>query len=264
MYTSLPKSYKGVYPFRIAATSFIYPDTYAANAAMLGNYVDEIELLMLEGADEGALVTDDELQELSGLSERLSCRYNIHLPYDVFVTDTNQSRQAAAIQILQQLTARCQRLCPTTYTLHLPFFGANHDKKSRSEWEQSALKGVARLLDNGTIKPRSISVETLDYPFEWLQEIIDTFDLSVCIDMGHLIKYGYDVARCYKRYAERTTIIHLHGVHDGKDHLPLDMLPEKTLLDVMHLLKSFKETLSLEVFSYEALKRSLRCLERFW
>ena len=40
--------YKGRYPFRLAATSFVYPADYDVNVARLGRFVDEIELLFFE------------------------------------------------------------------------------------------------------------------------------------------------------------------------------------------------------------------------
>ena len=45
IYPSLTKSYKGFYPFKLATTSFIYPDDYMPNVKMLGSFFDEIVFL---------------------------------------------------------------------------------------------------------------------------------------------------------------------------------------------------------------------------
>ena len=57
MYPALPKSYKGIFPFKIGTTSFIYPDGYVQNVKMLAPYLDEIELILFESAP-GSLPTD--------------------------------------------------------------------------------------------------------------------------------------------------------------------------------------------------------------
>jgi hypothetical protein len=46
MYPALNKSYKGLFPFNIGTTSFIYPDDYVPNVKMLGPYLGNIELLL--------------------------------------------------------------------------------------------------------------------------------------------------------------------------------------------------------------------------
>jgi adenosylcobalamin phosphodiesterase len=40
------------------------------------------------------------------------------------------------------------------------------------------------------IKSRIISIETLNYPLKWVEDILIDFNLSVCMDLGHLILYG--------------------------------------------------------------------------
>ena len=40
---------------------------------------------------------------------------------------------------------------------------------------------------------RIISIETLNYPIEWVEEILIDFNLAVCMDLGHLILYGSDM-----------------------------------------------------------------------
>jgi hypothetical protein len=44
MYPALPKSYKGLYQFRLGTTSFIYPDHYLPNVKMLGPYLNEMSV----------------------------------------------------------------------------------------------------------------------------------------------------------------------------------------------------------------------------
>jgi hypothetical protein len=86
MYPALPKSYKGVYPFKIGTTSFIYPASYTQNVTMLAPYVDEIELLLFESAPD-SLPSIHEIKKLLSLSKEFDLTYNVHLPIDISLSD---------------------------------------------------------------------------------------------------------------------------------------------------------------------------------
>jgi hypothetical protein len=82
MYPPLPKSYKGLYPFKLGTTSYIYPDGYTQNVKMLAPYVDEIELLLFESAPD-SLPSNHEIKKLLLLSNEFDLTYNVHLPTDI-------------------------------------------------------------------------------------------------------------------------------------------------------------------------------------
>ena len=87
------------------------------------------------------------------------------------------------------------------------------------------------------------------------------FNLSVCIDVGHLMLYGFDPEAVFNKYKKRTPILHLHGVDDHQDHLPLDRLTKANAKTVIKMLKQFEGVVSLEIFSFDHLKASLNFLE---
>ena len=68
----------------------------------------------------------------------------------------------------------------------------------------------------------------------------------------------------FDRYSDRTAVIHLHGVENGQDHIALDRLSRKRMDAVMRILKKYRGTVSLEVFCFEHLKKSLAFLEKHW
>jgi hypothetical protein len=77
MYPSLARSYKGIFPFKLGTTSFIYPDHYIPNVKMLGPYLDEIELLLFESLPADALPSKAVIAELSDLAREYDLTYNI-------------------------------------------------------------------------------------------------------------------------------------------------------------------------------------------
>jgi sugar phosphate isomerase/epimerase len=151
-------------------------------------------------------------------------------------------------------------LSPSTYTLHLPYEDTGFDNEQIQRWRDRLNTGINKLVSAG-INGDMISIETLSYPLNWVEEILTDFNLSVCIDVGHLILYGFDPETVFNKYKKRTPILHLHGVADHQDHLPLDRLPKADAKTVFRMLKQFEGVVSLEVFSFDHLKASLNFLE---
>jgi sugar phosphate isomerase/epimerase len=124
-------------------------------------------------------------------------------------------------------------------------------------------QNLNKILDSG-IQPKLIAVETLDYPFDLLDGVIDDLALSVCLDLGHLMAGAYDIKTAFKAYGSKTSIIHLHGFNKDHDHMALDQLSAQCVQSVLWILKRFKGTVSLEVFSFEDLQASLDYLDQFY
>ena len=55
----------------------------------------------------------------------------------------------------------------------------------------------------------------------------------MCLDLGHLMLYGYDMASLFDQYSDRVAVIHLHGVAGGQDHIALDRLSGDRIAAVM-------------------------------
>ncbi len=256
-------------PFRLGTTSFIFPDHIIPNVKKLGPFFDEIELLVFESRPAEVLPSKNDVKELLYLSQKLDLTYNIHLPIDVSLThDSLDKRQKAKDTILKVMDLFAP-LTPTTHTLHLempPDIKNNIENQKRlKNWEEKTRQSLAALLSDIS-NPGTISIETLDYPFSCLDTLVEEFNLSVCIDAGHQIKYGHNLLETFEKHKFRTTIIHLHGVafsdQNIKDHTALDKLPEKHFLQVQTILEKFKGVVSLEVFNLENLNRSLSFLSK--
>src|SRR5210317_1315717 len=97
-YPSLTKVYKGLYPFKICTTSFIYPDHYIPNVRMLGPYMDEIELLLFESLGSEVLPSRAVISELCRLAGDFDLSYNVHLPTDISISDRDPAQQQRAVE----------------------------------------------------------------------------------------------------------------------------------------------------------------------
>lgn len=259
-YPALAKSYKKVYPFTLSVPSYIYPDALIPNVKMLGPYTDEIEVLLFESSSR-SLPTKDEIEILEILAKDFDLTYNIHLPTDISLTDNDSSVRQQAVKTLQSVIYLTAPLSPSTYTLHLPYDESSRTEADVKKWQKIAYNSMEQLLNSQSLPARYFSIETLNYPFEWADKIIKDFGFSVCIDLGHLILYENNVQAVIDNYIEMTSILHLHGVENTRDHLVLNRLSKAHRDLVRGILKRFTGVVSLEVFSYEHLAESLIFLE---
>lgn len=262
-YPSLAKSYKGMYPFKLGTTSFIYPDHYVPNVKLVGPFVDEIELLLFESGPAEYLMPKSVIEDLAVLSQDLSLIYNIHLPTDISIGDLSAVRQQHAVDTLVRIFEQTAPLAPSSYTLHIPFDGDLSDPDIVSRWRGIIGRNLEKMLAAG-IPGDLMAVETLDYPLEIIDKILSDFNLAVCMDIGHLIIGGIDIQPVFNQYCDKVAIIHLHGVEGHQDHLALDRLSVEWIGPVFEILNQFSGSVSLEVFSFDELASSLSYLERYW
>ena len=119
---------------------------------------------------------------------------------------------------------------------------------------------LENLLAAGLPRDR-VAVENIDYTFRWIYPLVREFDLPICLDIGHLLIQGEDLETYLELYGDRTVMIHLHGVEEGRDHRSLAGIPDREWGMVASFLKEYRGGLSLEVFSREDLHRSLTRME---
>ncbi|MFP4225128.1 MAG: cobamide remodeling phosphodiesterase CbiR [Desulfobacterales bacterium] len=256
---SLSQSYRNAYPFRLATTSFIYPDFMAPNVRMLAPFLDEIELLFFESTYPGSLPQPDEIRELVRLSESFGITYNVHLPLDISLTAAGAKERQQAVDTIKYCIDLADPLSPTTWTLHLPY--GEEGAENFNHWRDRAQKSLAELCPSH-IKGSLISIETLDYPLEWMADLLAAFDLSVCLDIGHMAVHGMDWIRFYENFTHKIPIIHLYGFQKAHEHLGLDQMPLDIRQGVSDILAQFAGTLCLEVFSFTRLKTSIQILSQ--
>jgi sugar phosphate isomerase/epimerase len=253
---------KNRFPFAVACPSFVYPAGYVENVRRLAPFVDEIQLLFFE-SDPRSLPSPALVQELSDLADGHGIGYQIHLPSDIYPDHPDPDERRRAVEAIRTIVERCGVLSPSTFTLHLERNPAGTENLPLERWRQYLSEGLERMLPSHT-PPRKISVETLDYPLEWVAPVIEARGLSVCMDMGHLLAYGVDLRGFYENWKDRISVVHLHGVDESEDHLSLDRLSDDRLKTVLQLLQALNKAVVLENYAYPRLNASLACLADAW
>lgn len=258
------KVYRGRFPFRLSTTSYILPDRILPNVLFLGPSFDEIELVLFESDGEHNLPDEEEIERLKHLSTQYGLSFNVHLPIDLYLGDRHEEVRAKGISVLKKFIGRTLPLHPSTYTLHLSLRDRDgRDEEDIPSWRRRLIQSLERIGEWG-IPSKQVSIETLDYPFEWIEEIVSDFGFSVCLDLGHILLYEQDLKQYMEKYLFQTSIIHFHGFRNGRDHLGIDHLEEGAVDLILSHLKDYKGILSIEVFSLEDLSSSLKVLEERW
>jgi len=269
------KNYRGRFPFKLSTTSYIYPDEIVPNVARLGPFFDEIELVLFESERPDSIPDPVQIDHLIELSKLHRLGFNIHLPLDISLGDECDDVRTHGISITKTVIERTLPLNPSLYTLHLDFTnpptpplrrtedGGFVQEKDVEAWRRRVSRSLKEILNNG-IEAKRISIETLAYPFEWIEDMVDQFGFSICLDIGHILTHGYGLGHYLKSYLPRTSVVHLHGVRKGSDHLGIEKLPEPDLNLILSALRHYHGIVSIEVFSMNALESSLSILEEKW
>ncbi len=262
--------------FKLCTTSFIVPDHIIPNVKKLGPYFDEIELLVFESQPASVIPTKQDVQTLVQLAGEHELTYNVHLPVDISLSQGTLEGKKKAVHTLLNVLDRLAPLNATTHTLHLDLpkdilpedIQLDSLKTSQlSSWKKQLGKTLDDFLSQ-LEDPSIISIETLDYPFSIIEDIVLEKKIPVCLDMGHAIMHGYDWMDIVQTHKDRLPLVHLHGVDFStmpvKDHVSLNRLGEQILAQVLSFLKSYTGVVSLEVFNLKNLTRSLAILAKYF
>lgn len=255
---------KNRFPFRLGTTSYIIPDEIEPNIKYLSDKIDDIEVVLFESDEFSNIPSPDLVARMADMAEEYDLTYTVHLPLDAHLGHADEAIRRSSVDKCLRIIERMSPTRPFAYVLHL----SNESMGDKSDhdlsiWSSQNRKSIEELL--GVVKSRDLCVETLSYPYEFVASTVMDYDLSVCLDIGHILLCGYPLESYLDRYLNRTRIIHLHGIDNGKDHVDISYL-DKPILDLVVerlYADSMMRVLTLEIFEEAHLKKSLDILRRY-
>jgi sugar phosphate isomerase/epimerase len=255
------RSLKGAFPFRLGTTSYIIPDDIVPNVRFLADKVDDVELVLFESDEVANIPSAAVVGEIDELAREHGLTYTIHLPLDIHTGHAEETERRRSVDKCRRIIDRMAPLNPAAYLLHLDGDrrgGEPSDDIPR--WQARHYRSVCELV--AAVPPEKICIETLDYPFELAAEIVDDLGLGICLDLGHLLLYGYDVHQHIDAYLQKTGVIHLHGIKAGKDHSPIGYLDREFLAELWdELVDRYRNILTLEIFGQTSFQKSIDTLQ---
>jgi sugar phosphate isomerase/epimerase len=249
-----------VTPFRIGATSFVYPDRWLANVERLAGRVQDIELLVFEPDPPDAA----EMAALLALKRKADLTYSLHTPLDISLASESEPRRRESVEVLRAVIEKTSALEPEAYVVHV-YLGDREGDRAPADlaaWRARARGSLEAVLAGGP-PPAMICLESLDYDFALIEPVIAELGLSVALDLGHLHRDGRAVLEILRRNLPRTRLIQWHGVDPvGRDHRSLAHYPRDAARAVLDLLFAapYRGVVTLEVFRENDFEESLAVL----
>lgn len=265
--TQVPIS-PGHLPFRLGTTSYIIPDDIIPNLRHLSGKVEDVELVLFESDGWSNMPSSEDVGEMARVAKASRLSYTIHLPLDTRLGSPDEAERLASVEKCRRVMDLMAPVRPFAWILHL--HGDRRGDPPTDDlprWTAQNRRSLTELLSLTAVDPRRICVETLDYNFNLVADLVEAFDLSVCLDIGHLLVYGRDVTAHLNRWLDRTKVFHIHGVRpDGTDHVSLAYFPEALLEELSSRLACLPETdarvVTLEIFGEADFEASMQVLQQ--
>ncbi len=220
------------------------------------------------------LLTIEVIQQITEIRMKNNYSCSVHLPlWGIELASPNSYIREASINCLVEAIKLTKQLDPLCWVIHAT--GSLISEFTRIEipsfakmfmnnmFASTAQKSLEQIIDRTKISPRKLAVENVEFPFKAMEECLESLDLSICFDTGHLLA-GYSgngeqgVVDFYDTYHDRIIELHLHdGKNPGIDHKPLGHydLPVKELLSKL-IERNFSGPIVFEL-SPEEVKESM-------
>jgi len=250
----------------LGTTSYIYPGDIVPNVELLGDYVDEIQLLLFEGNSYSNIPDSSTIEYLNSIAKAKNISYSVHLPLDAYPGHEDEMIRRDSVAMIRRIYDIGTALQCRQFVFH--YASRNPDGKpfgNLQKWRDQLSKSTEELL-TFDIHPHTLCVENLAYPFSWVSDLVEKYGLGKCIDVGHLRVNHFPVKTHIKKHLKETQIIHLHGLKRGIDHNGLSRKDRKSTMQLIEQMQqiAYNKTLILEVFQLDHLLESFKTFQRFW
>ena len=250
---------------RLGGTSWVVRGSFAENLRALSAECEDMQLVLFDTPFGSNIPSKQETADLAALCRELGMTCTVHFPRDICLSADLAERTRCEDYCLRMIDLFAP-LQPSSWVLHLA--GEQYGKfpsTDMARWQELTLGSLMRLA--GAAPDRElICAETLDYDLRLAKPAIEAAGVSVCLDIGHLVRYGHNVAEQIECWGKRIRSVHIHGVKpDGMDHVDMGWFDARLFRDSVRALAEHGTTrvLTLEVFE-EDYPRSLEAIKSYW
>ena len=169
--------------------------------------------------------------------------YTLHLPlWSVEPSTPLNPVRKGSVEALVQTIRATRPIEPEVYVLHATgalaaeFYNMKISEMAHMlilrQFQNGARESIRTILGETGIPSRRLAIETIEFPLDMTLELAEEFDLSICLDTGHVLAGfpgWFDFFDVVEKLLPRLTEVHLHdskkmpeGVRGyGEDHKPL-------------------------------------------
>lgn len=163
------------------------------------------------------------INRLIALKKEHTLTYSVHLPFrGMELSYPCKEMSDAYAKLMVKVIKALELIQPEAYVIHaFGDLGKKFGKLGAESFMMKHMSGFSyyvlkKILDDSKIPSRKIAVENVKFPFIVLQSIIDELDLSICMDVGHILA-GYSGEFTIKDFLnhnyDRIAEIHLHDAY---------------------------------------------------
>ncbi len=178
------------------------------------------------------IYSQEAIKKLVDLKEEIGVSYTVHLPlWSVEPSSPLQHVRYGSVKAMIESIKLTEPLQPEFYVLHstgelaaefhrsgLPVIAKNF---TMQQFHDCARESVNLILEETDIPSRKIAVETIEFPFELTHSLAEEYNLSMCLDTGHVLiglSGPIDVFEALDSCLPRLGEIHLHdGLKQNAD-----------------------------------------------
>lgn len=243
--------------WRLGATSCVLPADILTNVRALAPLVDDVQLLFFESEAKSLLPQPLDVQALRDLAEEHGLTYTVHLPTDIGLGAASRGERQKGIEEILRLMAKLAPLAPDAFDLHL----VREQDLSEAFWLDNIAASLQTLATALGEEKKLVGVENIEYPYGLVAPLVTEYGFGVCLDLGHLVRYGHDLEQGLA-LLPRVRHLHYHGVQEGRDHQALADAAQARLLVRRLDEVGYDRVLTLEMYSLEKLQSSMLLLDK--
>ncbi len=258
------KDYRNIFPFKIGTSSFVLhvkKDNIIRNIEFLKDSFDKIQLLLFGKDYLDDFFNPSVLNNLIRIKNENLIKYSIHLPIDLYLLNSSKIKRERALDVVFKIIEKTKVLDVKEYILHID---GNGEKVELNKSNFELFEDVCKKIKSKVSNTDSIIIENTSYDLTFFKNIIYKYNYSVCLDIGHLIICDLDIGKFIDEFKSKIKVIHIHGVKNNKDHKPLNDLDKNVLKIIINYLKSYDNSVIIEVFNKSYLIKSIKFLKKYF
>ena len=184
----------------------------------------------------------ESIQRLADLKSE-GLQYTLHLPlWSVEPSTPLVPVRKGSVEAVVQTILATVPIAPEVCVLHATgalaseFFNMKISELARSlilrQFQNGARESIKSIIDQTGLPSRKLAIESIEFPLDLTLELAEEFDLSLCLDTGHVLAGfpgWFDFFEVVEKFMPRLAEVHLHdckkmpqGVRGyGEDHKTL-------------------------------------------
>ena len=246
---------------RFGGTSWVTPGTFADNMRCLSPDVSDMEIVLFNTPEHSNMPSKEEVLLLRDLCSELDMSCTVHFPSEIFVSCSDLERREREDMCLRTISLFAP-LDPFAWILHV--VGEKRGNSPSADMEKWFKKSIssAGMIAEAVSDKKKVCIETLDYDPWYVKHLANAVGTSICLDLGHIVKYGRPVLEIAGSLADDVRVLHIHGVMPGgTDHRDLSYFDSDLFKSVTDMMSGGEERImTIEVFE-DDYARSLRAMK---